>query len=150
MRFHTAIVLIASALFTGLASGDELPKNLVGVWATAGTEFAGEKLLGGEVLYLLSGGKAALVGAPLPVKRCSDGNVCRPIIGVGGSATFDVASGRLSITVRDGQWSKTLEATFDANAGTISLQTEPSKVARFSRRDAAVPKALEAIFNGNP
>lgn len=150
MLFQTALVLVASVLLTGLASAAELPKNLVGLWATAGTEFEGEKLLGGEALYLLPAGKAALVGAPLPVKRCPDGNVCTPVIGIGGSASFDVASGRLSITVGDGQRSQTLEAKFDANAGTISLQTEPNKVARFFRRDTVVPKALEASLNGNP
>lgn len=150
MHHRHACILLACVFASGFARCADLPKELVGVWATAPTEFDGDRLIGGEALYLMAAGKAALVGAPLPVKRCADGKVCTPIIGVGGVATFDARSGRVAIALQDGQRSQVLEAQFDPAAGVISLDVESDRVARFLRRGRVVPKALEANLNGHP
>ena len=142
--------LAASFVLCGLACGADIPAELVGVWASAGTEFEGERLIGGEALFLTRAGRAALVGAPLPVRRCAEGSFCAPIIGLAGLASFDAATGRLSIAVQDGPQSRALEATFDAGAATLVLQTGPGKAIRFTRRAHVVPQALEAELHGNP
>lgn len=140
----STFVLLALTLSAGLARGAELPGKLVGVWATAGTEFEGGRLIGGEALYLISAGRAAIVGAPLPVMRCPDGRVCAPIIGVAGRATFEEATRRLSIQVQDGRNSQTIEGELAADGATVLLTTGPRQVKRLVRREADVPPALEA------
>lgn len=140
----TFVLLALLTLSAGPARGAELPGKLVGVWATAGTEFEGGRLIGGEALYLISAGRAAIVGAPLPVMRCPDGRVCAPIIGVAGRATFEEATRRLSIQVQDGRNSQTIEGELAADGATVLLTTGPRQVKRLVRREADVPPALEA------
>lgn len=140
----TFVLLALLTLSAGPARGAELPGKLVGVWATAGTEFEGGRLIGGEALYLISAGRAAIVGAPLPVMRCPDGRVCAPIIGVAGRATFEEATRRLSIQVQDGRNSQTIEGELAPDGATVLLTTGPRQVKRLVRREADVPPALEA------
>lgn len=145
MRLRTArVLLLACTLVAGLARAADLPAELVGVWATPESEFDGETLLGGEALYLLKSGKVALLGAPLPVRRCADGTVCAPLRGLSGSARYDAAAGKLAITLLDGQRSVKVAAAYAAGEKTISLPTEPGKVARYRLHGAAVPETVAA------
>jgi hypothetical protein len=80
--------------------------------------------------------------------RCPDGRVCAPIIGVGGQATFDEATRRLSIRLQDGQNSQTIEGELAADGATVLLTIGPGPVKRLVRREAVVPPALEAQLNG--
>lgn len=144
MRIRLAILMVAMTAAVGFARAAELPAKLVGTWSTPGTEFEGGKLIGGEALYLVPSGMAAMVGAPLPVGRCADGRVCTPIIGVAGVATFDQASGRMTVNLRSGAKSLMVEGHVDAADGALVLKLGQGEPKRFTRRDAAVPADLAA------
>lgn len=137
-----------------------LPEHLLGVWASAESEFeSGERLIGGEALYLLPGGQLALVGAPLPVRRCADGSVCTPLIGLGGEARFDPATQRLTLRLHGsgGQAEHRIELSLEPLPPAQPAETEPAfalllpqpnqgpgAVKRLLRRSPQVPAELAA------
>lgn len=120
----------------------DLPPTVSGTWATAGAEFESDRLIGGDVLYVLPNGQAARLGAPLPVRRCPDGKVCTPLIGVPGTATWDPAQRHLRITVQEGPRRRALDATLEPGDEALLLQTSPEQRLRLLRRSDSVPSAL--------
>lgn len=59
---------IALAVFvSAAASADEIPPELIGVWATDGAVFKGQLLFEGQAIYLGADGIGAIVGGPPPV-----------------------------------------------------------------------------------
>lgn len=146
----TLASLIGALGLPAAARGADLPALLTGTWATAGTEFEAERLIGGDVLYLLPGGQAALVGAPLPVRRCADGRVCTPIVGIGGTATYDAVERRLRIAVQEGPRRRELEATLQPGDDTLLLQTSPLQQLQLQRRSGDVPAALAQALTTPP
>ena len=148
MRFLLGCCFLVFAFAAGLAGGAGLPKEIVGVWATDDSEFDQDRLIGGSALYILESGAVALVGAPLPVRRCADGRVCTPIIGFAGRVAFDAATGKLDIALQGSQQSRAIGADYNARDGAILLHTNGSEAQLLRRRKAEVPAALEKHFGG--
>jgi hypothetical protein len=147
MRILSTMVLSLCVSFPGQLVGAELPPEIVGVWATPESEFDRSfNLLGGLVLYVAPSGVAAVAGAPLPVKRNAAGQVYRSLIGVGGSATYDASTGRLTITLRDGNKSRIVVAEYKASERALFIGLEASKLTQLSRRSPMVPIALESTL----
>ncbi len=147
MPIRLFIFLFLFAFSSARALSADLPKELVGVWASPASEFERESLIGGVALYLLGSGKAALVGAPLPVRRCEDGRICTPIIGAGGTVTYDAASGRLTLVLGDGRQDRTVQADYRATDASILLQGEPGNPTRLLRRSVDIPVQLADKLN---
>ena len=144
MRVVALLLLGLGAWFPGQSQSAELPPEIVGVWATPETEFdASFNLLGGLALYVASSGVVAVGGAPLPVMRNAGGQVVRPLIGIGGSATYDAATARLTITLQSGSQSRSVVADYKAVDRTISMALEAAQPSKLSRRSAVVPEAME-------
>ncbi len=140
--------LAASALLlcSSFVSGADLPKELVGIWATAESQFENDRLIGGTALYLLSSGQMALVGAPLPVGRCPDGRLCTPIIGSAGMVDYDAATSHLTIKLREASKSISVTADYNAHDDILELRTGP-ELARLVRRSAVIPSQMQAMFD---
>jgi hypothetical protein len=146
MRILSTMALSLCVWVSGQSLSAELPPEIVGVWATPESEFDSSfNLLGGQALYVATSGTVAVVGAPLPVKRNADGQVIRPLIGVGGSATYDAATGRLTIALRNGNQSKTVVAEYKASERALFLGLEASKLTQLVRRSPVVPIALDKL-----
>lgn len=141
LLLRTLALLLALAAVP--ARGAELPEALVGVWASAESEFEDGRLVGGVALYVMKTGKAALVGAPLPVGRCADGRLCTPIVGALATLSYDPETHRLAIR----QQAQTLSATHELAPGTISWEATPGQPVRLQRRSATLPAAVETLLS---
>jgi hypothetical protein len=148
MRFRSFSLLMSFILPAALAWADALPRELVGVWATADSEFDGENLIGGQALYLSPEGRAALVGAPLPVHRCEDGRVCTPKIGVGGNVTYESASARLTMNLHSGIQKLSVNIDHRASDGTLLLHAPAGFL--LMRKSVTLPDAAARELNGEP
>lgn len=144
MRILSTIALSLCAWVSGQALSAELPPEIVGVWATPESEFDSSfNLLGGQVLYVAASGNVAVAGAPLPVKRNADGQVIRPLVGVGGSATYDASTGRLTIALQNGNQSRIVVAEYKASERNLFLGLEASILSQLVRRSPVVPTEFE-------
>src|SRR5689334_20122063 len=76
--------LAVGSLLCGNAS--EIPKDLIGEWATAQTRFSGDAVVSGNVLYLTTNGLAMIIVAPPP-------------IGSEAKATYNSTNSTLTITI---------------------------------------------------
>jgi YD repeat-containing protein len=127
---ETAVVFAALPLLASIGhTADAFPRQLVGIWATAKSEFRGEALTKGQALYLYVDGVGAIVGGPPP-------------IGVRIEATYDANSNKLSITMTDG--GKTRSGTFIYDAARkIIVDNGVEYHQRADHVSAAVRKQLE-------
>jgi hypothetical protein len=142
--------LLAALLFSLTTQAGDLPPQLVGIWTTEETVLRGASLLGGTALYLSENGKGALVGAPLPVMRCPDNSICRPLIGVRLFAVLEEGNDALHITLvtEDGK-SIPLETIYDAKEAVVVIKLG-NEENRLVRRSADVPEEFKAVLNGRP
>lgn len=140
------LTVIAGLLCLSTVYAQELPEQLVGVWATEGSVFEQEKLIGGEALYLDRNGLGAMVGAPLPVNRCPDGRVCAPIIGFRITITLATDGTSLRIRATEKDKIKELIASYNEQEKFIQFQS-PTLI---FRRTADIPAHLKAVINANP
>jgi hypothetical protein len=146
-KVFTFLLLIVLPYF---AFAETVPKSLVGTWATKESEFQGEQLIGGAVLYLSESGQAAMVGAPLPVKRCDDGRLCTPIIGFPLTVS-DVSENKLSLSVSDGNDKIMMIATFDSVENILLLNTSKTEALRLVHLRSSLPDFFtKAIKDAKP
>lgn len=146
-KIVTFLLLIAIPYF---AFAETVPKSLVGTWATKESEFKGEQLIGGAVLYLSESGQAAMVGAPLPVKRCEDGRLCTPIIGFPLTVS-DVSENILSLSATDGHDKITMVATFDLVENILLVNTSKTENLRLVHLRPTLPNFFtKAITDAKP
>ena len=148
MRFLLSAALALCLLPALPTRASDLPAEITGVWATAESEFNGDRLLGGEVLYVAPSGMIALVGAPLPVRRGADGRVYAPIIGIAGTASYDAARHQLSITLRDGQRSMQGSGAYRPDDQLLELSAGPDgQIHRLVRRQAVLPESMQKMLS---
>jgi hypothetical protein len=147
---RTLCLLIGTLGVAGVAWSGDLPASVYGTWATEGAEFESGRLIGGDALYVLPNGQAALVGAPLPVRRCAGGQVCTPRIGLPGTVTYDPDTRRLRLAIQEGPRRLDLDGSLESGGNALLLQTTPERPLRYQRQSHTVPPDLEQALTPPP
>lgn len=146
-------IFIFSALwfFGSLAYGKELPSEFIGVWATEESVLEDFVLWGGSALYLDESGEGALVGAPLPVKKCGD-SVCAPRIGIRVKASVAADGKTIRAKLIDNQNTTEIVLSYDSSSKTLSASVGGETKLRFVRRSNELPSYLrnELIESKSP
>lgn len=109
IRTSVAIGIALATLASAALAADQIPPQLVGVWATDGAVLKGQLLFEGQAIYLGADGVGAIVGGPPP-------------IGFKIVATFDAQTNELGLVGYEGTKPGPHHSlTFDPKSGTIDL-----------------------------
>jgi hypothetical protein len=108
-KIRTLIGVALAIAATAALAADQMPPELVGVWATDGAVLNGQLLFEGQAVYLGADGVGAIVGGPPP-------------IGFKIVATFDAQTNELGLDAYEGAKRGPHHSfTFDPKSGTIDL-----------------------------
>jgi hypothetical protein len=131
-RFLLFAMLAAWATFA--VAADSLPRELVGEWATAESEFSYGALSSGAALYLTPQGVGALIGAPPP-------------IGAQGPATYDSKTQRLMLRLTEnGQVMATCGFIYDPGAKLLRGEGAACGPNVYKRRRDSVPEYIRKML----
>ena len=109
IRTRTAIGVALTIFASATLAADQIPPDLVGVWATDGSVLKGQLLFEGRAMYLGADGVGAIVGGPPP-------------IGFKIVATFDAQNNELELDAYEGaKRGPHSSFTFDPKSRTFDL-----------------------------